>query len=699
MIEKQLVKAYFAQFKSIYSMLREPWMSFLRKFLLTLIPFIIAFLITSYKNVLESNDYYVPSGGPFFSKLVTPFKTWNLPAFTGPIINILEREDKFYVFVYLAIQAFAIVTCSHLLLLISIFLMTNKFSIAFFASLFFHSSAMVQQVFWSSPAFDFFPKIHLTEIWLLALAQVARAKQEKHFTSAFIFFAITFGCISTYIRNSSLPILICLLILAASYHRIKAFWFIPSILVLFLLVSLRLEQMGSFSFKYFFASSIPVSSQASLGKLASLPISPIPLNDGILMNVLNEGYSSKQLMIDKFFYSPIWFTLKMEILNLVQATVLFDLIQAMGAPFKLTIIFSTLFLSITIFFAYLTFSSFIRVNVSLLVLSNLLFVFLSRFSPQQEVNLSILASLALSISIIGFVGGCSRKGIRFRHFLRYRNSPLSSSQFPFLRGLNCLLIFLLVLLSFPSLYSHMGRSKDLKLLQVLTVQEEGEFLRVETPMSSVSSVENAALSITAQSSNPFFRDSFLPMKIGELIFFVPISDQNSQRSLIIPMELMPVSRDLFFEISLPANVNTTAELVMNSQFPSSFIPKDSFAESAKYSLPHLKKFKLRDRDSNIESCPSYLKNFCYVSQIRSVARHDGIQEKCWKSSSHPLILLTEIQNIPSGSRSTIVRFSDRNTAICTPKSSIMPIYRLNSRLFAWTTLLSNPHISIKTSNT
>ena len=122
---------------------------------------------------------------------------------------------------------------------------------AFLTSLFFHTSISVQQVFWSSPIFDFFPKIHLTELLLLMVCKLATTKRSNYrqFTIVSIFImTILFELLVTYIRNSSLPILIAALFILFFYFKSKLVWLASLSVITLFLVSLRLNRWAPFLF-------------------------------------------------------------------------------------------------------------------------------------------------------------------------------------------------------------------------------------------------------------------------------------------------------------------------------------------------------------------------------------------------------------------------------------------------------------------
>lgn len=661
--------------------------------------FLSLFLVTSWFSVLSIDNTFTPSGGPSFNRIPLGVTSINLPAFTLSVHRSLLREfneqDYHSLFLLCIVALFVLIT-SYLLIYFSV---RNLFgqNAGLLGSTLFHLTPSVQVVYWSSATFDFFPKVHLTGIFMCLVTSINATRNPLKFSSVAQTFSesrliwhlcLIFTLVSVYIRNSSVSLGIAILAFGYITQRISTKQLSTAIFIGIVFIALRVDAMGGFSFKSFAATSVTIAGLGDTKNLMSMNKSVIPINDGAIKNfVADPRYSINELILDKIYFSPPESLLRIQIANWLENSLIYHSLSSLGlntSPSKsLFVAFILYFICLSVLL--LRHKAATIIGFVPLALCVLLLGLFSRFSPHQDIQMQALLSLSL-ISL--FFGRNSKDLSEESAWSRVTTRKLV---FFYIATASLLAAFIAV-----SLFTKNNEIKSIAESKALSIESSSRSIKVD--FSEVKKVDRFnALQIKVRDGEDL-DGSYVVLRNNSLNILVP-TDPNQKKSIFLKLErLKQISRGIIeFQIMDPTFVQFEFRLVNAPHMPTSFESKQEINQKSdlsmtRYLLPetNVKKIEAQLILSRETDCPQELEFLCSVTTLRKVPTEAMTPETlCLKIvNTSSVVQIRKYSSVDSFGYLT--KFVNAGDWLCNLDSS--PIS--SAEIFVWQNLLDNPILNL-----
>ena len=636
--------------------------------------FMIFFLSTSWFAVLARENTFIPSGGPFFDRIELGFRTIHLPAFTKSVhmslMHELEQRD-YHSFLLLLVVALFILFSSYILIY---YVFRDFFGsrAGLLGTTLFHITPSVQKVFWSSATFDFFPKIHLTAIYLFLLSRIfcknyfcinTKINSKVRTVRAIWVFGLAFSILAIYVRNSSFWVVTTLLILGFVKFKIRIWQLLTGFILVLIFTVWRIDTMGDFTLKSFAATSISISGLGNTSELGNVPLSPIPINDSRLKEFVKlPSYSLTDLVLDKVYFSPPERVLKYQILNWVKNSIFYDFIVVFKPTSNSnTFLYFSFFFYMILFIRFCFLGGFIvRFGISLLLIQTMFGALVTRFSPHQEIMIQIVLCFIFCSILI--------PKSQLNHHVKSKRNLDSKDIIMEKKGNFVLLffIFLLICVTATSILEKRMELKPIKQGKILHTKLDQNFIEVYINRNNKNSENYNALEISSKSQLNLPKNSYVHLRNGLLDILVPVG-QSQNSSVAVKLERLAESEPgkIRFMNAHLEGIQIEFQLVSISGMPTSMEIRDLEANNLLNSASNISKRITSRLDlSSAYQCPDQIDFLCAVTSVRQLPiKKLKTNLNCINATNGSIIVLSKIQR-ESVYYSEIITFVSSNNWIC-----------------------------------
>lgn len=261
-------------------------------------------------------NYYQASGKPWFLGFDLGDFRINLPGFLQPIPLEITRSPRLLTLTFISLLFLFCLITSHLLLC-EIGKVAFGIKTSFFFSLIFHSLPVVQAQILSASVYDFFPKVHLTELSILYFLRRSYLTARQHVT--FLCFLAVANILAISMRFSSLSISLATLTLLIILYkkRLANVLYAPFFFFGFCIFIFGFNvylQSQNWSLKFYSITSLYLANQPLQGQLVSIPRFPNIFKDVLIGELAaNPELSLFSIFREKSVFYPFHAT----VLNLI----------------------------------------------------------------------------------------------------------------------------------------------------------------------------------------------------------------------------------------------------------------------------------------------------------------------------------------------------------------------------------------------